>query len=100
MSQTALLSYFVDERTTWLFVLHPDIPEPLAEDTGVPPDHLLACAQRLLIDCQGYPGEREPEQKKLVEQALKLPPAIRAPSRPQAKGPDPRRLLGPNYALT
>jgi CHAT domain-containing protein len=99
-SRIALLSYFVDDKTTWLFVLGPDGLGPLAKDTGVSPDHLRACAQRLLIDCHGYPGEQEPEQKKLIEEALKLPPAIRATSRPQGLGPDRRKLLEPKYALT
>jgi hypothetical protein len=100
MSQTALLSYFVDEKTTWLFVLGPDAAEPLAEDTGVPPDHLRACAERLLIDCHGHPGKLEPERKTQIEQAKKLPPLIGDASRPQGHGPEPRKLLGPKYKLT
>lgn len=102
--RTALLSYFVDEKTTWLFVLGCDAPDPVAVDTGVPPDHLRACAQRLLIDCNGlasgYPENEEPHLKKLIEEALKLPPAIRSRSSRQLPEPDPRTLLGPKYDFT
>jgi len=100
MSQTALLTYFVDEKTTWLFVLRSDSQEPLAADTGVSPEHLRTCVQRLLIDCHGYPGKQEPEQKSRIQQAMKLPPAIGPAGRPQKLAPERRALLGPKYALT
>jgi CHAT domain-containing protein len=99
-SRIALLSYFVDDKTTWLFVLGPDGAGPLAKDTGVSPDHLRACDQRLLIDFHGYPGKQEPEQKKLIEQALKLPPTIPPTLRPQGRKPHSRKLLKPMYELT
>lgn len=103
MTRVALLSYFVGERTSWVFALHPDHPDPLAEDTRIPADHLRACALRLLIDCDGLdplqPGVR-PDA--IEERALQLPPAVRRRSRewPRRIGPDPRRLLEPGYALT
>jgi hypothetical protein len=100
---TAFLSYFVDEKTTWLFVLGSEASQAVAVDTGVPQDHLRACAQRLLIDCNGlapgYTENEEPSLKKLVEDALKLPPAIRRTSR-NLPAPDERALLGSKYAFT
>jgi CHAT domain-containing protein len=104
LARAALLSYFVGEQTSWVFALSPDRPEPLAEDTGVPADHLRVCAQRLLIDCNGLDPHRRDGvgPKALEERALQLPPAARRRSRqwPSHAGPDPRRLLEPGYALT
>jgi CHAT domain-containing protein len=98
---SALLSYYVDQKTTWLFVLPPNGLAPFARDTGVTPDHLRACAQRLLIDCHGYSAEHK-RQIELYEQALELRPAIRTTSRPEGLAPDRRKLADPNsnYALT
>lgn len=104
MSSATLLSYFVDEKTTWLFVFAPNALEPIAFNTGVPPEHLRACVQRLLIDCNGrpagYPDKQESQQRYLIEQALILPPRIGHLSRPEGRGPDSRKLSEPKYAFT
>src|SRR4051794_27671537 len=103
MPRTALLSFFVEERTTWLFVLRQDDPKPLARDTGVPADHLRVCVQRLLVDCNGLDHVRKgAEQEALVERGWRCRPAAgrRARQWPRHVGPDPRRLREPGYALT
>jgi hypothetical protein len=82
--RVALLSDFVGEETSWVFALHPHRLELFAEDTGVPVDHLRACALRLLIDCNGLDParpDRTREEEGLEERALQLPPAARQRSR-------------------
>jgi hypothetical protein len=103
-TRAALLSYYVNDSTTWLFVLGPDAPKPVGLDTGLPADHLRACAHRLLIDCNGVPAAfadiHSTEETATVEAALKLPPAARRLSRPFGRGPHRHKLLEPGYALT
>jgi len=103
-TRAALLSYYVDDSTTWLFVLGPDATEPVGLDTGLPADHLRACAHRLLIDCNGVPAAladiHSTEETATIEAALKLPPATRRLSRPSGLGPNRHKLLEPGYALT
>jgi CHAT domain-containing protein len=102
VARAAYLSYFVDEGTTWAFLLHPDRQEPIAEDTGVAGDHLLACAQRLVLDCNGIDPEWHGPEQEALDRALSLPPAVRRASRqwPRDNGPNPRSLGGPGYRLT
>lgn len=101
-TKVALLTYFVGKETTWLVVIKPHEPEPLAFDLGVEPAHLHRCALRLLIDFNGLKHESilwgigdETKEALALSPDISKKPRLRLED-PAGAGPH-RFLLKPEY---
>jgi CHAT domain-containing protein len=85
MPKLGLLSYFVSNKTTRVFLLRPDQPKPLAFDTHVAPQELQACVRRMLIDFHGIEDSNwtEHDEADLITEALALDPRVNGFKRTQ-----------------